>query len=99
MMRPGNRYARERGIGRTLGELVDSKMAPRCHLPPLQTSARALPRQLHRPLAQAGWPSSKACQKDDPPSLNCPDHGSQLHSGGALRPSQLGMRRGMARFI
>jgi hypothetical protein len=25
MMRPGNRYARERGIGRTLGELVDSK--------------------------------------------------------------------------
>jgi hypothetical protein len=26
-MRPGNRYARERGLGRTLGRLVDSKMA------------------------------------------------------------------------
>jgi hypothetical protein len=26
-MRPGNRYARERGFGRTLGQLIDSKMA------------------------------------------------------------------------
>jgi len=26
-MRPGNRYARERGFGRTLGQLVDSKTA------------------------------------------------------------------------
>jgi hypothetical protein len=26
-MRPGNRYARERGEGRTLGELVRAKMA------------------------------------------------------------------------
>ena len=26
-MRPGNRYAREAGIGRTLGELVRAKMA------------------------------------------------------------------------
>jgi len=26
-MRPGNRYARERGFGRTLGQLVESKMA------------------------------------------------------------------------
>jgi hypothetical protein len=26
-MRPGNRYARETGIGRTLGELVRAKMA------------------------------------------------------------------------
>jgi len=27
LLRPGNRYARERGIGRTLGELVRAKMA------------------------------------------------------------------------
>jgi hypothetical protein len=26
-MRPGNRYARETGVGRTLGELVRAKMA------------------------------------------------------------------------
>jgi hypothetical protein len=26
-MRPGNRYARERDFGRTLGQLIDSKMA------------------------------------------------------------------------
>jgi hypothetical protein len=26
-LRPGNRYARESGIGRTLGELVQAKMA------------------------------------------------------------------------
>jgi hypothetical protein len=26
-MRPGNRYARETGIGRTLGQLVSAKMA------------------------------------------------------------------------
>jgi hypothetical protein len=26
-MRPGNRYAREHGFSRTLGQLVDSKMA------------------------------------------------------------------------
>ena len=26
-MRPGNRYVRERGFSRTLGQLVDSKMA------------------------------------------------------------------------
>ena len=26
-MRPGNRYAREQGMGRTLGQLIDSKMA------------------------------------------------------------------------
>jgi hypothetical protein len=27
LLRPGNRYARETGIGRTLGELVRAKMA------------------------------------------------------------------------
>ena len=26
-MRPGNQYARERGFSRTLGQLIDSKMA------------------------------------------------------------------------
>jgi len=46
-MRPGNRYARERGFGRTLGQLVESKMALVAILPPVQTPAGSLPCQFH----------------------------------------------------
>ena len=46
-MRPGNRYAREAGVGRTLGELVRAQDGAGSRLSALQAQARALSRQSH----------------------------------------------------
>jgi hypothetical protein len=36
--------------------------------------------------AKVGWPSSKACQKDDLPPLNCPDPWQPAPFWGCITP-------------